>query len=425
MPDTESHPASYQKHEVPLEYLTKWQEAIDVLASIYKVPAGLIMRVLPQQIEVLISSRRENNPYEPGEKANLKTGLYCETVMSSRDMLHVPNALKDPDWKDNPDVDLNMISYIGMPLIWPDNTVFGTVCVLDEQELNSNADYIQLIKQFKDMIERDFQMLKRNEDLETASRELAEARELADRANSAKSAFLANMSHELRTPMNAIIGYSELLMEEAADTDQEDSVPDLLKIHQAGNHLLSLINSVLDLSKIEAGRMEVFAEDFDVAVLLDQVVGTVQPLIEKNNNRFVLLQAPDLGNVHQDATKLRQSLLNLLSNAAKFTKDGTITLNAERESQSDGEWLNISVSDTGIGIPADKLDEVFVEFSQAEASTTRDHGGTGLGLPISERFCRMLGGDVGVSSILGEGSTFTIRIPAICPTVDATESALK
>jgi CheY-like chemotaxis protein/anti-sigma regulatory factor (Ser/Thr protein kinase) len=210
-----------------------------------------------------------------------------------------------------------------------------------------------------------------------------------------------------------------MLMEEAEDAGQDDFIPDLKKINQAGNHLLALINDVLDLSKIESGKMEAFAEDFDVSSLIDQVAGTAQPLMSKNNNQFKIERGERLGSAHQDLTKLRQSLLNLLSNAAKFTHEGTITLRAERKSQADGEWLTFSVSDTGIGIPADKLDHVFDEFSQADTSTTRDYGGTGLGLPISRRFCQMLGGDLTVRSSTGEGSTFTMRIPVRLPGTDA------
>jgi len=262
--------------------------------------------------------------------------------------------------------------------------------------------------------------------VESRTHELADARDHAVSANKAKSTFLANMSHELRTPMNAILGYSEMLIEEAEDVGQDDFVPDLKKINQAGTHLLSLINDVLDLSKIESGKMEAFAEDLDVGALIDQVAGTVQPLMSKNNNQLIIKRGEQLCHAHQDHTKMRQSLLNMLSNAAKFTHEGTITLQVERKPQTDGEWLVFSVTDTGIGIPADKLEHVFEEFSQADSSTTRDYGGTGLGLPISRRFCIMLGGDLTVRSSAGEGSTFTMQVPVLMPgagtaiTVEAT-----
>jgi signal transduction histidine kinase/CheY-like chemotaxis protein len=244
---------------------------------------------------------------------------------------------------------------------------------------------------------------------------LEKARDAANAANQAKSAFLANMSHELRTPMNAILGYSEMLMEEAEDLEQEDFIPDLKKINQAGNHLLSLINDVLDLSKVESGKMEAFAEDIDVDNLIDEVSGTAQPLMEKNSNTLSIERSGQLGRAHQDLTKLRQNLFNLLSNAAKFTHDGTVTLHAERTVEAGVDWLTLAVSDTGIGIPADKIDHVFEEFTQADDSTTRDYGGTGLGLAISRRFCELLGGSLSAASETGKGSTFTIRIPALLP----------
>jgi signal transduction histidine kinase/CheY-like chemotaxis protein len=258
-----------------------------------------------------------------------------------------------------------------------------------------------------------------------SEKQLRKAKDEAEAATRAKSQFLAGMSHELRTPLNAIIGYSEMLHEEAEDLEQEAFLPDLEKIQDAGRHLLSLINNVLDLSKIEAGKMDVLVEKFDVADLVAEVQAVIQPLMAKNANTLVVEAAPELGVMRSDQTKLRQNLFNLLSNAAKFTRQGQITLSARRLTRDDGDWLEFKVSDTGIGMTEAQLGKLFQAFAQAEASTSRDYGGTGLGLAITRQFCKMLGGDVAVESTPGAGSAFTIMLPAACPdaTAEAAETA--
>jgi CheY-like chemotaxis protein len=220
------------------------------------------------------------------------------------------------------------------------------------------------------------------------------------------------MSHELRTPMNAIIGYSEMLLEEAEEMEMGEFASDLKRIHGAGRHLLALINDVLDLSKIEAGKMDLYLESFELEDLIGEVDSTVQSLIAKKRNKFVVERGGELGEVTADLTKLRQVLFNLISNAAKFTEDGQITLAITPEVRSGVEWVTYAVSDTGIGIPPDKIGGLFEEFSQVDASTTRNFGGTGLGLSITKRFCEMMGGVIDVASEPGKGSTFSMRLPA-------------
>jgi signal transduction histidine kinase/CheY-like chemotaxis protein len=251
---------------------------------------------------------------------------------------------------------------------------------------------------------------------EIRERELAKARAAAEAASRAKSTFLANMSHELRTPLNAVIGYSEMMMEEALEQALMDWSVDLRKVLAAAKHLLGLINDVLDISKIEAGRMEVYVETFSVLDVIDEVISTAGPLVSSNRNRLENACVGELGVMHTDMVKLRQSLLNLLSNAAKFTEDGVITLDARRIVEDGAAWFEFTVSDTGIGMTSQQLKKLFKAFSQADASTTRKYGGTGLGLAITRQFTRMLGGDTSVTSEYGVGSTFTIRLPAELPT---------
>ncbi|MEZ2237241.1 ATP-binding protein [Microcoleus sp.] len=241
---------------------------------------------------------------------------------------------------------------------------------------------------------------------------LQEALHKAEAASRAKSTFLANMSHELRTPLNAIIGYSEILEEEALEAGFEGLIPDTQKIQTAGKHLLNLINDILDLSKIEAGRMELYLEDFHLGNLVEEVVATLYPLVEKNRNQLQVCSSPDLGVMYADLTKVRQILFNLLSNALKFTQEGTVVISATRELTDGTEWIYLRVADTGIGMSPQQQEGLFEPFIQGDASTTRKYGGTGLGLAISRLFCQMMGGDITIESELGVGSTFTVQLKA-------------
>jgi len=242
--------------------------------------------------------------------------------------------------------------------------------------------------------------------------ELVRAIDDSEDANRAKSTFLANMSHELRTPMNAILGYNELLQEEAQERGLTELLPDLEKIQQAGRHLLRLINDILDLSKIEAKKIELHIESFEVDALIGDVVGTMQHLVARHGNRLDVRRGEELGSMRADLTRVRQVLLNLLGNAAKFTENGTITLDVGRAVERGRTWIRFIVKDTGIGMSPEQVSKLFQAFTQVDASPTRKYEGTGLGLVISRQLCRIMGGDVTVESQLGKGSTFVIKIPA-------------
>jgi len=243
--------------------------------------------------------------------------------------------------------------------------------------------------------------------------QLAITAERAEQASRAKGSFLANMSHELRTPMNAIIGYSEMLEEELSSRGLNDVIPDVKKIQSSGKHLLALISDVLDLSKIEAGKMELYLEDIEIEKLIREVTVTARPLAERNHNTIQVVCAETVGVMRADLIKLRQALLNLLSNACKFTEDGQVTVEVRVSLVAGGDCVKILVADTGIGMNAEQMNRLFEDFSQADSSTTRRFGGSGLGLAISRRFCRMMGGEILVESTPGQGSTFTIALPRV------------
>jgi len=326
-------------------------------------------------------------------------------AVEQREPIQIPDVLNDPSWVLDVIVRAGFRALLTVPLLGAERIV-GALVVRRRQPGEFPQSTIELLQTFAAQSVLAIQNARLFAEIEDKSRQLAEA-------SQHKSQFLANMSHELRTPLNAIIGVTEMLREDARDLKREDEFEPLDRVLGAGRHLLALINDILDLSKIEAGRMELHLETFSLVPVIKDVAKTIEPMATKNGNQVAVQCDGKIGTMYADQMRLRQALLNLMSNANKFTERGTITIDAGQQQENGRDWITLAVTDTGIGMTAEQMGKLFQEFSQASSTTASKYGGTGLGLVISRRFCQMMGGDITVESEPGRGSTFTIRLPKI------------
>ncbi|WP_321516132.1 GAF domain-containing sensor histidine kinase [Marinifilum fragile] len=407
--------------EMPKWMLDKWQGIADLLAEILSIPAALIMKAENQQMEVFITSCSKNNPYKAGDKEDWH-GLYCETVIKSNEKLLVANALKDKDWDQNPDIELGMIAYLGYPILYPDKSPFGTICILDDKENYFSSVHEKTLKQFKDVIELDLAMvtsfeIKSSEMIQTIKEQqdqlkkqniaLQKAKEKAEEGNRLKSAFLQNISHEIRTPLNAVVGFSELL-----------SMPDLTKekrdyfssvILKNSDQLLSIVSDILTVSEIETEQHQIKIEYTCLDTILQDLEDIYKQRYQDNAINLIKHIPENLREhkIYTDKTKLNQIITNLLNNAYKFTEKGSIEFGVNLKN----DVYEFYVKDSGIGISEDMQDEIFNRFTKTNETISELYGGIGLGLSISKAFVELLGGKIWLKSKVGKGSNFYFTLP--------------
>ena len=418
-------------HEVPSDFLAKWQNTTNVMADIFEVPAGLIMRVLPEQIEVLVSSHTAGNPYEADEKANLNTGLYCETVMATRAMLAVPDALADPHWRNNPDVALNMISYLGVPLVWPDDTVFGTICVLDSKHRSFEQKYADLLWEIKKGIESDFKVILQQERLIASNAELRDALESLTRTQSdlvrvekiaALGSLVVGIAHELNTPLGNALLAATTLQEKAGEFSASVETG-LTRVHiqrftdtvaQGADMLVRSLGRATELvnnfKQIAADQSTLSRRRF---MLKDAVTENMLVLESAIIDSGCRMQSAIPVGIEMDSYPgaLGQVLSNLVSNALLHAfagrAPGTVTVSAEI---GDEDVVRIQVSDDGVGIADTHLGRIFDPFF----TTRLGQGGSGLGLHTAYNLVTgPLQGRIEVDSVLGQGACFTVTLPRV------------
>jgi signal transduction histidine kinase len=390
----------------PFELQPVLDTIVQTAARLCSAEYSFIVKSVEGQCHLVAANRldAEHIQYLARNPVKIDRSSVTGRVALERSTIHVPDVLSDPEFKH---LEWQRVgkqrTVLGVPLL-REGMLVGVIILARTEVKPFTEKQVQFVGTFADQAVIAIENVRLFEEIQDKNRQLQQASEY-------KSQFVSSVSHELRTPLNAIIGLTDMLVANAARFGTEKALEPLNRVHRAGTHLLGLINQVLDLSKIEAGKLELASESVSLAALIDEVAGTARQLAEQNKNRLVVDAQENLGSLTADPMRLRQILLNLLSNACKFTKQGDVTLRARRITNG-GRWVELSVADTGIGMTPEQQARLFAEFSQAEATTAQKFGGTGLGLAISRKLARMMGGDVTVTSEPGQGSVFAVRLPA-------------
>ncbi len=410
---------------IPKGFLSKWQEIADMLAKVLDVPAALIMKTENEFMEVFISSDSQDNPYNVGEKEHWY-GLYCETVIKSQDKLLIPNALKDKNWNKNPDIKLGMIAYLGFPINFPDQTPFGTLCVLDNNENAFSPEHEKLLKQFKHVIELDLaliqtiddpskdlanntiqELIKRNKKLKQAQKKAEESEVKLRELNLTKDKFFSIIAHDLKSPFNSIMGFSELLLEQVRLKDYEGIDKYAGIIWHSSRRAMSLLTNLLEWVRTQTGKIEFNPEFFElVNYIKENVVFYDDIAVQKSIT--INMDIPHKLIVFADKQMINTVMRNLISNAIKFTREGGEVIISTRKTPKE---TIVSVRDNGLGIAPDRMEKLFRIDTNVSTPGTNKEKGTGLGLILCKEFVEKHGGSIWVESEEGKGSTFSFTLP--------------
>jgi two-component system sensor histidine kinase/response regulator len=435
--------------DIPAAIKEKWQRIVNIMSDLLHVPTGFIMKANSPHIEIFTTNVADTNPYHAGQTFELD-GLYCEEVMQSDNLLLVPDALKDPEWDNNPEIPAGFIYYLGYPIHWPTGKMFGTICVQDYKNNIYATGNEELLQEFRSVCELDLVMVQQRHEKERlmaeleqeiAIRKIAEKEsdrslKAAESASRAKGIFLAKMSHELRTPLNAILGFGQLM---ARDTDFPEKHRENLDIlSDSGEHLLNLINDVLEISRIESRRTSLDENVFKLDRMLETIERMTRLQVATKGLKLNVALSPGVPQaIKADEAKIRHVLINLLDNAVKYTESGAITLRVDCQTSTgsvdtgsevsgslhsqfeEQRTVHFEVEDTGIGISPENQKIVFDQFAQA-TDTEEHREGVGLGLAICDQYVRLMGGRISVKSQPGKGSTFSLELP--CEFVDESEA---